>query len=333
MMTKTSLLVLAAVAGAASAQTASETINLGDIAALGADGFFTSGQGIAQIDTSGLDFGQNFVAWRVRSDWSSIGGGSFSSESSVFLGDPSVFQLITPAVAAVNGVADANPVNGLTFAGGFNAGNAPALPLIDVVFDSGVFGDANFNNSTLELFTASDLPSTVINPGARSANAPANFVDLGTIANVGDSFSINTFASTFDTEIGVYAADGTLISNNDDAGGTLQSEVNFGGGVSVAPDGTISFAEFGAGEYFIAVSEFDTLFGDDFDVAGGLEDGEAFDVFIEANGVTGESSIALDLANGIDDGVAYFRFEIVPAPGAAALLGLGGLLAARRRRA
>ena len=110
MMTKASLLVRAAVAGAASAQTASETINLGDIAALGADGFFTSGQGIAQIDTSGLDFGQNFVAWRVRSDWSSIGGGSFSNESSVFLGDPSVFQLITPAVAAVNGVADANPV-------------------------------------------------------------------------------------------------------------------------------------------------------------------------------------------------------------------------------
>ena len=324
-MMKTSLLALAVIAGAASAQTASETINLGNI--------LIDGETIVQLDTSGLDFGQNFVAWRVRGDWSVAGGDPFSNEASAFLGDPSVFQLITPSVGAVNAAGTGDPVAGLTFAAGFNAGVAPALPLIDVVLNGGGFGSANYNNSTLELFTASDLPTTFVDPGARSANAPASFVDLGTIANVGDTFSINSFGSSFDTEIGVYAADGTLIGNNDDAGGTLQSEVNFGGGIDVAPDGTISFTQFGAGEYFIAGSEFDTLFGEDFDVAGGLEDGEAFDVFIEANGVTGESSIALDLANGIDDGVAYFRFEIVPAPGAAALLGLGGLLAARRRRA
>ena len=120
-----------------------------------------TGIGFVGVDTSGLDFSQNFVAWRVRGEWSVAGGDPFSNEASAFLGDPSVFQLITPSVGAVNAAGTGDPVAGLTFAAGFNAGVAPALPLIDVVLNGGGFGSANYNNSTPELFTASDLPTTL----------------------------------------------------------------------------------------------------------------------------------------------------------------------------
>ena len=324
-----------ALAGVAVAQTPSETINVGDIFTSGADGFFTPGIGFVGVDTSGLDFSQNFVAWRLTSDWAAFSGDPFSSEASMGLGDPNTFLFAAPTPAASNGADDGLPVPGLTFAGGFNAGVAPALPSYDVVANSGVFGDADFTNTVLELFAASDLPSNTIAPGALSPNAPAMAIDLGVVAIEGDSFSVDTLASSFDSELAVYAADGTLVAQNDDEpGGELQSQVTIGNGVSVAPDGSLSLQTLGAGEYILAVSEFDSIFDTDFAIVDGLEDLEAFDVLVNVNGVLGQSSIERDLANGIDNGIAFFSFTIapIPAPASVALLGLGGLAAARRRR-
>lgn len=63
--------------------------------------------------------------------------------------------------------------------------------------------------------------------------------------------TINTFfndANGNDTELGFYDANGNLIDNNDDAGGTLQSE--------------LVFPDLPAGTYFLAVGLFNTSFGD-----------------------------------------------------------------------
>jgi len=50
------------------------------------------------------------------------------------------------------------------------------------------------------------------------------------------------------------------------------------------------------------------------------------------NGLTTAAGYTFDRQIGADDEVYRITFEIVPAPGAAVVLGMGGLLAARRRR-
>lgn len=50
------------------------------------------------------------------------------------------------------------------------------------------------------------------------------------------------------------------------------------------------------------------------------------------NGLTTAAGYTFNRQIGADDEVYRITFEVVPAPGAAALLGLGGLVAARRRR-
>lgn len=83
------------------------------------------------------------------------------------------------------------------------------------------------------------------------ADPPAGAIDLGMIADADVPFSIDTFGSLFDTELGLYSSVGILVASNDDAGGVLQSEIVLDG--------------LDAGTYYLAVGEFDTVYNFGFD--------------------------------------------------------------------
>jgi hypothetical protein len=148
-----------------------------------------------------------------------------------------------------------------------------------------------------------DSISITLNPAA----APSA-VDLGVLGAEG-SYDIDTFGSNFDTELGLYDSTGNLIANNDDAGGGLQSQV-----IESLTEGT----------YFVVVGGFNTVFGNQgWAVGAGTRSG---DYLLNINGVEVASSF---LPSGQ---VSWYTFTVVPTPSTAALLGLGGLMAARRRR-
>ncbi|MEM1011719.1 MAG: PEP-CTERM sorting domain-containing protein [Planctomycetota bacterium] len=105
--------------------------------------------------------------------------------------------------------------------------------------------------------------------------------------------TIDTFGSDFDTELGLYSDLGALVDTNDDAGGLLQSELDITG---LTP-----------GTYYLAVGGFNTEFNGGFNAAP--------DIF------------------GFDGGNLVINGIAIPEPTSLALIGMGGLVALRRRRA
>lgn len=313
----------AATAATASGQVASQTFNLGDL--------LVSGETITPLDLTGVS--GDFVAFRVTTDWSVAAGDPWSTESSVFFGDPGTFTIISDVAGGQQAENDGDPVPGLRFLGGFDV-NPAGLSAVDFVANSGGFGDANFDNTVIEWFQESDLsPAPTFQPGPASPNAPtSNVMDLGVIGGPGSNPVIDTFGSDpTDTELALYAEDGTLLDSNDDAGGTLQSEVSGGGGggVSFGSDGTVFFGGggLGPGVYYVALSEFDADFGEDFSVLGGVEVGDILPFVLN---IDGEEVASGDLTS--DGDPKWFSFTIVPTPGALAIFGMAGLAGLRRRR-
>lgn len=92
------------------------------------------------------------------------------------------------------------------------------------------------------------------------AEQPSIFQDIGNVADAFAPFEVNTFTSAIDTELGLYDAEGNLVLSNDDAGGGLQSQLDFPTGLE-------------PGFYFLAVGTFDTAFNQD-----------SFDVFLGGAG-------------------------------------------------
>lgn len=137
-------------------------------------------------------------------------------------------------------------------------------------------------------------------------------VDLGVF---GSDVTFDTFVSEIDTELAVFAADGTLIDTNDDTAGGFdgfQSQVVLTG--------------LAVGNYYVVGSGFNAFFGDQFAVAGWTGDAATGDLILSANGnQVGSSTLG---ANEL----AIYEFEVVPEPATMALLGLGALAAFRKRR-
>lgn len=142
--------------------------------------------------------------------------------------------------------------------------------------------------------------------------------EIGQGASGSNYLDLTTSSSTtnIDTEIGLYANDGSLAGNDDDNGVGLASTLSFGAGsglllgdvFNLGGDG-LANGENGplaAGVYFIAVGEFDVTFGPDF----------------------GAESVGTDVGGTIE--VSWFTN--IPTPGAAALAGVAGIAAIRRRR-
>ena len=85
-------------------------------------------------------------------------------------------------------------------------------------------------------------------------------------------FDIATFGSDMDTEIGVYDKWGNLIANDDDGGTGLDSLLSFGSAsAGHGGNGDLCYA----GEYYLAVGNWDMEFGGNFGVTGGGPEGGA----------------------------------------------------------
>ena len=98
------------------------------------------------------------------------------------------------------------------------------------------------------------------NTGQIFAEQPSIFQDIGNVADAFAPFEVNTFTSAIDTELGLYDAEGNLVLSNDDAGGGLQSQLDFPTGLE-------------PGFYFLAVGTFDTAFNQN-----------SFEVFLGGDG-------------------------------------------------
>jgi len=117
---------------------------------------------------------------------------------------------------------------------------------------------------------------------------PADAIDLGLVAFAGEPFTISTFGSDLDTELGLYDSSGFLLDSNDNAGSGNDSEL-----VSNGLD---------AGIYYLALGESQTEFEFGFVVTTEATDGGEYQL-----NYTDVSRIET-LAGGT---VQFFVFEIV----------------------
>lgn len=141
-------------------------------------------------------------------------------------------------------------------------------------------------------------------------NTPATPTFLG-VFGPSFTFDFDTGGSTFDTELGLYAADGTLIATNDDAPGFgLQSRINAG----TLPIGT----------YYLIQSGFNSQYVNSLAIAG-LASGN---LSVQLNG----SNVFSGFHNANE--FTSFSFQVVPEPSSfVALAGVSVLgLTFRRRR-
>ncbi len=156
-----------------------------------------------------------------------------------------------------------------------------------------------------------------------AAAQPTVFLDLGVIGGEGNyTFDTNgsfmtSSQSDMDTELGLWDNAGTLLGNDDDGGNGLWSLIN---------------ADLTAGMYWLGGSEFNSDFADNWAMTGTqFEGGEFGDINLNINTVFAASQVAGNLDTG-NEPVVWFKVTVVPAPASVALLGLGGLVAIRRRR-
>ncbi|MEQ8768982.1 MAG: hypothetical protein RIB60_00580 [Phycisphaerales bacterium] len=174
---------------------------------------------------------------------------------------------------------------------------------------SGLFWANNGDQFQFDSFETFDDGSDGV-ADAQWDNASFEFsggVSATNLGNLGSNVTFDTNGSGADTEIAVYTLDGILVDTNDDnGGGGLWSLLN------------LSLAD---GSYLLVVGTFNASFGDGAAI-GGAGSGSSV---LNVNGNTVASG---QLASGQLD---VYSFTI-PAPGSAALLGLGGLAAIRRRR-
>jgi hypothetical protein len=114
--------------------------------------------------------------------------------------------------------------------------------------------------------------------------------------------------SMTDTEIALYDGLGNLVATNDDIGsGPFYSQLTFGAADPVAAPGTPGFdgATLAAGSYTLVTGGYNTVFA---------------------------PTLSGAHVAGTNAGNYSLSLQYVPAPSAMALLGLGGLVATRRRR-
>ena len=127
---------------------------------------------------------------------------------------------------------------------------------------------------------------------------PIDWIDLGQVALVDEVFTIDTLGSDIDTVIGLFDRKGTFLTANDDISAeVLQSALTFRPGLA-------------AGDYFLAVGGFPTVFNDGFAAfmapeADTTESGRVVLNHPEQGGVAAKN---IDIASGEQQ---WFRFTVV----------------------
>jgi hypothetical protein len=286
------ILTLVAVAGIAGSAMAdfNTGIQAGPIASNGAAGGATNG--IFSFTYTGSS-AATYNSIRVRGTATSTGIGSYLDE-------------LRWRFSGVSNIDSVQLASGQTWTGGRAIDNTQSFASFSMVNgtsysfrmwesfdDAGTSVDANWSNIQFD-FGGPPTPPVCTALGAYTAGA----------------FNINTFGSGFDTELGLYSSTGALITNNDDAGGGLESQLT-----PVLANGL----------YYLAVGGYNTAFG-----AAGWSVGAGTDtglVDLNINGYT--AMVDQALASGQ---VQWYCFEVIPTPSTLALVGLGGLVATRRRR-
>jgi hypothetical protein len=160
-----------------------------------------------------------------------------------------------------------------------------------------------FRFEAFESFDDSGVDSAWTNVSF-SYSTLSGVIDLGNLAD--GTYTFDTNGSSFDTEIAIFSSTGTLIGTDDDGGAGLQSLITS----NLAGD-----------TFYIVVGGFDSGFANGLALAG------------TATGTYALNLGGLPVASGTLAARQFAVFSVnVPAPASAAILGLGGLAVARRRR-
>jgi len=291
-----------------------------------------------------------YSGFQVQLDW--VGGGindQWSNEARVFFrsiggtgtvatptgpGTPFSVSAATPS----NGANTGNNVSNLTFTGGFSTLYSGGNPLALNFRQSFNGTNANWSNVrvTLTSFVAPAAPSidhdfgTLANSFPAAISSPSIALDgvnkkvawfkfnAASALSAHDLFtqgsSILGGTTVGDTIMGLYDSNGFLLASNDDYSfpAAQWSRLGIGSGSGADPDGPGGLSAFGAGAIASLAA------GDYYVGVAGWAPGFSF-----------ANAFVVNTANANAGNV---QLNIIPAPGAAALLGLGGLLAARRRR-
>lgn len=260
-------------------------------------GSFVQNGTVRNEDISGMLSGGGYTSVQVTVDWSAGSGGPWSSEAIWALTDNDIDNAT---------VFYADPGSASNSA---NDGSAVTLSW-NTLTTKKINGANPLWFLSLQVFEANaNWNNVTVTFGNDTAVAPSGAINLGVVATDTDVFDIGLEGSDFDTEIGLYNGWGGILGADDDSGTGLTSLLT---GLQLEA-GTYYFAAGGYDSEF--ATGFDALPGSDFGDIGGLINGIAFSGSIGA----GE--------------VQWYSFEVVPAPSSLALLGLGGLIAGRRRRA
>ena len=161
-----------------------------------------------------------------------------------------------------------------TFANGFSATGFPSGSIIALTVNANETTRARIQQTGVVWFSFESRPQAVSLGSLGDGSLPLQFTTLG---------------STIDTEMALYGLEGELLAENDDFNGALQSGITAG--------------NLEEGTYYIAVSQYNTIFGEEFDV----------------NGPPGAANFLLNygenqLIQGAlpANGVQWFSFEITP---------------------
>ena len=258
------------------------------------------------VDSTGISIDLNgasvpagaYNAYDVTVDWgATINGNPWSNEAiwaftddANFGGTPTVFY--ADPGASPDSQSNGDPVT-LTWSGFMDTPYMGGDPLWFNALQTFGGSDATWDNISITL-----LQETITPPAS---------IYLGVAGNTGVEIDMNTFASDFDTELGLFNSGGDLLANNDDAGGTLQSQLLY------------TFGE--VGTYYLALGRFNTIYGPGFCAIGGTTVGGNYDLVVGPLGAQGT----------YDGAPIWFSFDIVPEPASLVLLAFGGLALIRRR--
>lgn len=219
------------------------------------------------------------------------------------------------AVAAFNGGSQVTASSGSGFSATPTTLTWTGLSL-GGIYNPSVDGTLNFNMRQTWVPSAADWSNVLITLVSFVQPPLPNCIDLGSIASgVAVNFNTESTTGVTDTEVGVYNQYGQLLGSDDDSGTGNLSSLN----LANLPDGT----------YYIAVGSYNTSFSGAFGVTSNGTETGTFGIEV----VSGMDTLLGSATAGANPNNVQWFCVTIPTPGAAAMLGLGGLVALRRRRA